>query len=142
MKHRLASLVCAVLMLVSVSIPAAALTEASDYFSATAVRLIAKGSGQLLIEYDINATHTMLEVGAKRIYIYEQQSDGNYELVETYYSDDYYDLMMDTNTAFGFGDMYYDGVSSFRYYVLCALYARDEEGSQTLYQYSSTVCAT
>ena len=136
MKKRLTALVCALLMVLSLpGVASAATPRASYYFSYTDVRAYAKENCEILIEFDINATHGMLEVGAKRVYIYEQQSDGGYEIVHTFYYTDegYYDLMMDTNTAFGAGEVSYYGTPGVNYYAKCALYARDSSGSETMY---------
>ena len=42
--------------------------------------------------FDIGATHKMSELGAKAIYIWEEQSNGDYEIVRTYSSG-----LIDTN---------------------------------------------
>lgn len=144
MKKRITSLICALLMLVSVpGLASASAPRASDYFSCTDVRAYAESGGKILIEFDINATHTMLEVGAKRVYIYEQQSDGSYVNVYTFNSESayFYSAMIDTNSAFGEGDLTYQGTAGKNYYATCALYARDSTGSQTLYQNTNVVTA-
>lgn len=136
MKKRLISLLCALLMILSLpGVAFAATPRASYYFSYTDVRAYAKENCEILVEFDIDATHTMLEVGAKRVYIFEQQSDGSYEIVHTFYYTDegYYDLMMDTNSMFGTGEVSYYGTPGVNYYAKCALYARDSSGGQTLY---------
>lgn len=136
MRRRIISLGCALMMLASVCSAAAASeaeTRSSYYFSATDVRAYAEGGGEILIEIDIDATHTMLEVGASDVYIYEQQSSGSYKNVFTFTSDDYYDDMIETNTAFANLDLYYQGVSGRKYFATVAVYARDSEGAERRY---------
>lgn len=144
MRRRIISLCCALMMLASVCSAAAASeaeTRASNYFSFTDVRAYAEGGGEILIEIDINATHTMLEVGASDVYIYEQQSSGSYKNVFTFTSDDYYDDMIETNTPFANLDLYYQGKSGVSYYAKCALYARDSEGAEVRYYNTWAVTA-
>ncbi len=118
--------------LFSVAVPEGfALANASDYFSVTDVWATAQSGGKVRIDFDINATHQMLEVGAKAIYICEQQSNGKYTIVETYTSDDRPDFI-NTKSAFGDGYVVYPGTPGVNYYAILELYARDSEGSETL----------
>lgn len=135
MKKRITSFLCALLMLMStVSFASAATPRASDYFSCTDVRAYALSGGRILVEFDVDATHTMLEVGAQRVYIFEQQSDGSYDNVYTFYSSSNYSSMMDTNSAFGEGEVTYQGTPGVKYYAKCVFYARDSAGAELLYQ--------
>lgn len=127
--------------LFSVAVPEGfALANASDYFSVTDVWATAQSGGKILVEFDINATHQMLEVGAKKIYIYEQQSNGDYEIVKTYSSDEKPDFM-NTNSAFGGGEVTYQGTPGVNYFATLALYARDRYGNETLYFDTKVVTA-
>mgnify|MGYP007087038226 CR=1 FL=1 len=143
MKKRMISLACAFLLMINVCGAAAAgiTPRASDYFSCTAVYATAMGGGKVLVEFDIDATHTMLEVGATDVYIYEQQSNGDYENVYTFTSDEYYSDMMDTNSAFGNGEVTYQGISGRKYFATVAVYARDSKGSETRYYDTYVVTA-
>ena len=58
--------------------------RASDYFSYTEVWATPQGNGKFIVEFDINATHRMDQLGADKIYIWEQQSDGSYDNVKTF----------------------------------------------------------
>jgi len=118
--------------LFSVAVPEGfALENASDYFSFTDVWATAQSLGKVRIDFDINATHQMLEVGAKKIYICEQQSNGKYAVVETYSSSDRPDFM-NTNSAFGDGYVVYNGTPGVNYFATVELYARDSAGNETL----------
>lgn len=135
MKKRVLSLLCALLFVIGVSLPASASDSVtpygSKYFSSTDVRIYAEGNGTLLIEFDVNATHTMLEVGSTYIYLYEQQSNGSYQIVHTFTSVENYSAMMNTNSPFCSGDVYYyNGIPGVNYYAKCTFYARDSYGSE------------
>lgn len=118
----------------------AAITRASDYFWYTEISAVPTENGEFLVEFDINATKTMEEVGAKSIYIYEQQSDGKYELVETFtrYNTD---GLIDTNTACAYGRVYYQGTPGVKYFATVALYAKDSDGSETKYRDTRVITA-
>ena len=95
-------------------------------------------SGQLLkeTEIDIGATHKMSELGAKAIYIWEEQSNGDYEIVRTYSSG-----LIDTNTDAAYRKITYYGDSGTKYYATVALYAKDSSGSETLYSDTRVITA-
>lgn len=140
---RIASLLCAILILASLSATACAAQVtpwASDYFGCTSVRAYAVGSGKVLIEFGIDATHKMEEVGASVIHIYKQQTDGSYSVVYTYTKATYPNLI-ETNSYFGYGDITYQGVSGCKYYALVGCYAKDSNGSETLYFATNVVTA-
>lgn len=141
MKKRIVPIICAVLLMLNLCGVANAVTRASDYFGCTAVYTTAIGNGEILVEFEIDATHIMEEVGAKRIYIFEEQSNGSYSIVYTFYSDDYYSSMMNTNSAFGDGGVTYQGKPGVNYYAKCALYAKDSDGSETRYYNTLIVTA-
>ena len=133
MKKRLLSLLFAVLLLASMTMAAyAADTRASAYFSATSVRAYAKSGGKILFEVDINATHTMQEVGASEIYVYEQQDDGSWDNVYTFTMDEHA-YLIETNTAGAFVDATYQGTVGKNYFGTVVCYARDSAGAEGLY---------
>lgn len=143
MKKRIVAMVCAFLLIMNMSGVAMASVEprASYYFSFTEVWATPLDDGKVLVEFDINATHIMEEVGAKRVYIYEQQSDGSYSNVFTFRSDNYYSSMIDTNSAFGNGEVTYQGIPGRKYFATVAVYAKDSEGSETRYYDTNIVTA-
>lgn len=118
--------------LLSLAAPcSAAQTRSSDYFFATDVWITAQEGGKILVEFDVNATCPMLEVGVKTFYIYEQQSSGNYKLVKTFSR---YDTpgLINTNSFFADGEVTYQGTPGVKYYATAAFYAKDSAGSETL----------
>lgn len=138
MKKKTIAIFFAVLLITSISGFAAA--RASEYFSCTAVYATALDDGEVLIEYDIDPTHTMLECGAKIVYIFEEQSDGDFEVVFSYHMDDYPE-MIQHNTIIGDGEVTYQGTPGLQYYALVGVYAKDSSGSETIYFYTNVVTA-
>ena len=138
MKKRVSVLIFIVILLVSISTTAHA--RASEYFGCTAVYATALDDGEVLIEYDIDPTHTMLECGAKIVYIFEEQSDGDFEVVFSYHMDDYPE-MIQHNSIIGDGEVTYQGTPGLQYYALVGVYAKDANGSETMYFYTNVVTA-
>lgn len=141
MKKRFLSLVCIALLLVSLSTAIYAVdARASDYFSATDVRAYAKSGGKILFEIDIDATHTMQEVGASEVYVYEQQSDGTWDNVYTF-TMEAHPYLIETNSMSAYVDATYQGTVGKNYYAAVACYARDSEGAEWLYFNTPVVTA-
>jgi len=143
MKKRLFSLLCAVLMVMSLSAVACAAetdTRASDYFSYTSVRAYAQSGGKVLFEIDINATHTMQEVGASEVYVFEQQDDGTWDNVYTF-TKEAHPYLIWTNSAGAYVDAVYQGTVGKNYYALVGCYAKDGSGNETLYFNANSVTA-
>ena len=110
--------------------------RASDYFAYTDTCATPLGNGTVAFEFDINATHTMQKLGAETIYIWEEQSNGNFEVVKTYSGG-----MLSTNTAAAYGRIDYRGTSGTDYYDTMVLYAKDSNGSEKLYSDTYVVTA-
>ena len=132
MKKRLLTLLFGVLLLSSLSIIAyASNARASAYFCSTDVRAYAKSGGKILFEIDIDATHTMQELGASEVYVYEQQGDGSWDNVYTFTMDDH-PYLIETNTVGAYVDATYQGAVGKNYYAAVACYAKDSNGSEKL----------
>ena len=132
MKKRLLSLLFAMLLLVSLSTASYAVdARASDYFSYTSVRAYAKSGGKILFEVDIDATHTMQEVGASEIFVFEQQDDGSWDNVYTFTMDEH-SYLIETNDIGACVDATYQGTVGKNYYAAVACYAKDSSGSEKL----------
>lgn len=133
MKKRLLALLCAVLLLASLTTAAyASNARASAYFSATDVRAYAKSGGKILFEIDVDATHTMQEVGASEVYVYEEQSDGSWDLVYTFTKEEH-PYLIETNSIGGYVDAVYQGTVGKTYFATVACYAKDSNGYECLY---------
>ena len=138
MKKKAIAIFFAILLISGISGFAAA--RASEYFSCTAVYATALDDGEVLIEYDIDPTHTMLECGARVIWIYEGQNNSGYEIVRTYRMEDYPD-MIQHDTIIGDGEVTYPGTPGKDYYALVGVYAKDQYGSETIYFETNVVTA-
>ena len=138
MKKKIAVLAFAILLATNISGFASA--RASEYFGYTAVYAFALDDGEIMIEYDIDPTHTMLECGARVIWIYEGQNNSGYEIVRTYRMEDYPD-MIQHDTILGDGEVTYPGTPGKDYYALVGVYAKDQYGSETIYFPTNVVTA-
>ena len=78
----------------------------------------------------------MLQLGADKIYIWEQQSDGSYYNVKTYTCG-----LIDTNTAASYRRITYSGTPGVKYYATVVLYAKDSDGSEKLYSSTNVITA-
>lgn len=133
MKKRLLSLFLAMLLLSGLSTVAyASSSRASDYFSATSVRAYAENNGVILFEIDVDATHTMQEVGASEVYVYEQQSNGDWEIVYTFRKTSHSSLIWQ-NSSCAYVDARYQGTIGKKYFATVACYAKDSDGYECLY---------
>ena len=132
MKKRFLSLLFAALLLVSLSTAVYAVdARASAYFGATDVRAYAKSGGKILFEIDIDATHTMQELGASEVYVYEEQDDGTWDNVYTF-TMDAHPYLIETNSVGAYVDATYQGTVGKKYFATVACYARDSSGAETL----------
>ena len=136
---RLLSLILCLTIFLGAAMSAQATVKASDYFSRTQVWATRQGGGKFIIEYDIIATDFMDEVGASVILIMEEQSNGTFKNVHTFYGDDMGLIDEDTNAAYGC--VTYDGTSGVRYYAIVGFYAKNSSGNETLYFDTNTITA-
>lgn len=139
-KHFLSFLLSFLLLIGIIPTGSAAEARASNYFAATSVWATATGLGKFIVEFDINATHTMTEVGAIEITIKEKQSDGSYDTVKTFTRYNTSGLI-ETNSSCAYGRVSYSGKSGTKYYAIARLYAKDSSGSETMYQSTKTITA-
>lgn len=128
------SLFAAVLLLLG-CLPVAQATNtgarASDYFWFTDAWVTPTGHGNFILEFDVSTTDTMQEVGASRIVIYEQQSNGLYKTVKIFTRYNTPD-MIDTNSSCNCCRVSYSGTSGTKYYAVITFYAQNASGSETL----------
>lgn len=140
---RIISILCVVVLISALpaSTCAAEVTpRASEYFGYTDVRAYAIGNGKVEIEVSVDATHLMDEVGASYVYIYEQQSDGTYDVVYTFRKSAYPGMIV-KNSFFGYVEVTYQGIPGHRYYAYVGCYAKDSNGAETLFFSTNTVVA-
>lgn len=140
---KIISILCAVLIIATLPVTACA-TEiaprASEYFGYTAVQARAAGNGKVRIEIDINATHMMDEVGASYVIIYKELSYGSYQKVYTFSKDTTSGMIVE-DSFFGYVDVTYQGIPGERYYAMVGCYAKDSNGSETLFFDTNIVTA-
>lgn len=146
MKKRFVAFILTALTIISVSIPTTAHAEdvtprASAYFAATGIYPVALGNGMIKFEIDMAATHSMEDLGASVVHIYEEQTDGTFLEVETYRKETSY-WLLEHNTAFAYVNAYYIGIPGRQYYAIVGFYAKDASGNETLYFTSKLVTAT
>lgn len=137
---RASCLILTLILSAALTLPAFAAETSSDYFAYTDFFATAIGNGQISVEFDINATHTMQEVGATEIKIWEQQSNGRYENVYTFTRYNTSGLIRN-NTMFGYAEVIYNGTAGTKYYATGALYAKNADGDETLYAMTRTITA-
>ena len=143
MKKKMLSLLCVFVIIMGLPATACAsevTPRASDYFSCTGVCAVAIGGGKILVEIDVDATHMMDEVGASYVYIYEQQSDGTYDVVYTFRKSAYPSMIVE-DSFFGYVDVTYQGIPGHRYYAYVGCYAKDSNGAETLFFSTNSVVA-
>ena len=133
---RLSAFLLALIALFNMALSAGAVVRASDYFAVTEVWATSRGNGKFIVEFDIGAKRTMQELGAEKIYIWEQQSDGSYENVKTYTSG-----LIDKNTAAAYRMITYSGTPGVKYYATVVLYAKDSSCSEKLYSSTNVITA-
>lgn len=130
---KIVGLILSLSIILSLTIPVlAASPRANEYITYTEARITKTGSGSFSVEFDVDATRVMKELGAKEITIYEQQSNGTYEEVKTFTRYNTSGLI-DTNVITADGGVTYGGTVGTRYYATVAIYAKDASGSETLY---------
>jgi hypothetical protein len=118
-------------------IPGGDSPAASQYLSSYAVDLVALGNGQMSIGMDINATGYMNIIGVNELYI-EQKVNGvwvEYDTVYGIYHSDFYSY----NDYSYLGEYIFSGVSGRQYRVTMTAFARNSNGSDTGYAYSTAV---
>ena len=130
------SVICCLMFVAAVPLANATATRASNYFWVTEVWGTPLSDGEIAIEFDVGSTHTMQQLGATEIVIWEQQNNGSYEDVKTFSGG-----MLDRNTTSAYRMVTYQGTSGTKYYATIAFYAKDSEGSEYLYRNTSIFTA-
>lgn len=137
--HRVFSMILVLAMVAALAVSAFAVQDGSDRFAATSLEAFAIGNGQVLFEFDLNATEYMDEIGFKRILIYEQQSNGTYKCVETLSEKDHGFLF--TNDYFAAGNYTYQGTSGIKYYANIQFYCKSDGVGESIYRNTNVVTA-
>ncbi len=129
-KNRIFALICAVLMLFSVTTAASAL-ELSPYSSAQIsgyrITVTPLDDGQIKVKCEVSGTGVMTELGTDHITIYEAQGTG--WLIADDYSGD-----SNTNAITYSSSYYFSGVPGTRYKIIAGVFATDSAGTDTEYE--------
>lgn len=126
---RIFSLVCALMMLLSVGASAAE-QRSSAYLSSYHASVYAYDDGEVTVFLSATGTGVMDEIGATKITLYEAVGNGLFRTAKVYTSDEYPDMLCS-------GPQYckvaarYNGTSGNRYYAILKVYAADSTGSDT-----------
>ena len=105
-------------------------TRSSAYLSSYTARVQPLSDGEITVVVDVRGVGSMSEIGASEIHIYESTDNSTFEWVESYYSDDYPEML-------GSGSFYYDSPVTYegvvgRYYkAMVTFYAAKNGGSDT-----------
>lgn len=135
--HRISSIVLALTLIVVLAAPAFAVQNASDRIAATTAAAYDLGGGQVIFEFTLDATDVMAVIGFKQIKIYEQQSDGSYECVETLDENDHGFLF--TNDDLAYGTYTYQGNPGTKHYARIQFYCKDSTGAESIYRNTNVV---
>lgn len=114
--------------------PRASLYLNDYYVDATAI-----GDGEILFEFDVDATRTMDVVGASRILVQKKTGSNSWRNMETYYPEDYPELL-DYKTSSHEGSITYEGDVGETYRAQIMIYAGNSTGddSRILYTVEAT----
>lgn len=114
--------------------------RASDYFWYTDVRATPQGGGKLIVEFDVGSTEIMTELGASKIVIYEQQSNGTYAAVKTFTRYNTSGMIVKDDSCV-YNKVSYSGTSGTKYYAVITFYAKNAKGSETKQRTTNTITA-
>lgn len=110
--------------------------RASAFFLSSSTYLYKTSSTEFDICFEITATGTMTELGARIIKL-QRSSDGvNWSTIETYTRDDYPDMITQNTGCHGYSKSY-TAEKGYYYREYIEYYAKDSSGSGTMFEYSS-----
>lgn len=129
-KNRILALICAVMMLFSVTTAASALEFSpfsSAQISSSKITVTPLSGGQIKIKCEVAGTDVMDKIGIDSIAIYEEQGSGWFLADD--YSGDYR-----SNYPLYSGSYYFDGVPGTRYKIVAGVFATNSAGTDTIYE--------
>lgn len=135
MKHFRRCALCSLLTLCLMSTMLCAFASANNrssaYLSSYTSTLKALSGGEIAVVVDVDGVGTMDEIGAAEIHIYESTDNSLFTLVESYYSDDYSDMLWQNKTHYYDSPVTYEGVVGRYYKATVCFYAAKNGGSDT-----------
>lgn len=133
---RIIAFLLVVVLIVPMGASAAVQPRASDYLSAYNAYVYLPGDGEVRVYFNVRGTHTLDELGALSIKIYESTDGTNWTWKKTFTHDS-------TSGMLGYNDFYHSGYVSYngiagRYYkaYVCIWGGKDGQGD-TRYFYTS-----
>ena len=143
-KKTLRILAIAVLLVLLLSSVSYAAQTSSAYISITNAYITRSGDDVNVYFYVVGRAASMDVIGAKKIYVYEQNGT-TWSLVKTFDSDDsqYASDMIATNTSIKSDHVTYTGGSAAKnYFAVVKFYAEKDGGSDTISQHTPTSYGT
>jgi len=105
--------------------------RSSAYLSSYTARVKALSGGEIAVVVDVDGVGTMDEIGAAEIHIYESTDNSLFDLVESYYSDDYPEMLWEDDTYYYDSPVTYEGIPGRYYCATVCFYAAKNNGSDT-----------
>ena len=140
MKKTLRTVVCIILVISVLGIPAAlAAEESNHYINAYSAATSAKGNGLIRVDFGVHGTGILDDLGASKIRIYE---NGSYVTTFLCSNPLYSASMMGHNTWVFYGGVNYYGTAGNTYYAEVTFYGGDGSGSDTEVYQTASVVAT
>lgn len=133
--RHLLTLVCILTLCGGLTVPAEAINvektqrRASDYLAYYAVYAVAKSDGEILIEWDVQATERMNLVGASCI-IVQEKVGSKWIGVATYFGSVSNGMLSD-NASIHVNSISYYGTHGKEYRALATVYAADDTGDDS-----------
>lgn len=124
-KSRIRIVSALLLLACLLSISAHAATNASDQIFAYEAEAVACGNGKIAIEFSIEGTGYMNNIGAKKIKIYED----NGRLVDVFLKSDE-GMTISNKVSYG-NTKYFYGTPGMRYEIVVIVFAEDDRGSDS-----------
>lgn len=102
-------------------------TRASLYLSSYIAYVYPEGDGKVSVWFEVQATHTMDEVGVLTIRLREKApGSSTWTPVKTYsYTDEEYEYLLKTNVAHHDGHVDYQGKEGYSYFAYVTVWAGD-----------------
>lgn len=135
MKHSFKRVLCGLLVVCLMSTMlcafASAANRSSAYLSSYTATVKANRGGEIAVVVDVRGAGTMDEIGAAEIHIFESTDNVSFDCVESYYSEDYSDMLWENETYYYDDPIVYEGTVGRYYCASVCFYAAKGSGSDT-----------
>lgn len=137
-KSYIALMLCALLLIPCLIVPAGATMRASDIIMSHSCKTSPQGDGEIAVTFSISAKYPVSQIGVRSMY-FLANNGSSWTLEETYTKED--EGMSRTNVGVHGGTIYYQGTSGVRYKVVVTLFAEDSDGTSDARTYTMYVTA-